>query len=126
MDDFVVLFSLVTALAVIVTFVVADVCGILSPKKVRAYRKLRRERVEMGRYFTVTCERGHVIEMTGFDLCCHLNSIGEKLQCPECVAWVKVHSIIVGRETDYFTQSRQLKDYEDWLEENRGRTYNNG
>ena len=123
MDDLAIWLAPLAILAALLTLVVVRIWGILSPKKVRAYQSLRCQRVEMGRYFTVTCERGHVIEMTGFDLCCHLNSVGERLQCPECVSWVKVGSIIVGREMNHEARNKQLQDYEDWLDERYGRPY---
>ena len=77
----------------------------------------------MGHYFVITCEHGHSVEMTGFELCWHLNGLGDTFTCPECGSWVKVSSIVTGRDMDYETKNKQLKDYEDWLEEARGFPY---
>jgi len=122
MDEFGIWLILLTIFGLTIFFV-AMRFWILWPSKVKAYHKLRRERVEMGRYFIITCERGHSVEMTDLELCWHLNSLGESMTCPQCGSWVKVSSIVIGREMDYETKNNQLKDYEDWLEEGRGYTY---
>jgi hypothetical protein len=87
---------------------------LFTPKRVKAYRKLRTARVRAGRFFDVTCERGHVFEMTGAALCYRLDGLGEHMQCPECLAWVKVASIVEGLAMNEEQREQQEKDYEAW------------
>jgi len=90
---------------------------ILWPSKVKAYRKLRTERVNAGRFFNVTGACDHVLEMSGLELCRRLNAVGEYVQCSKCLRWVKVASIKDGRVMSEQEKEQQMKDYLVWKEE---------
>lgn len=100
---------------------------LITPKKVKAYRRLRTERIDAGRFFDVTCEFGHTHEMTGVDLCRHLDGLGESILCPSCVKWVKVIRLVEGRVMTVGEKELQEKDYSAWLDEmERARSYVGG
>jgi hypothetical protein len=90
---------------------------LLTPKKVREYRRLRVERVKAGRFFDITCEQGHVSEMTGVELCRLLDSLGEYVLCAPCADWVKVIAVIEGRSMTEEQKEQQAKDYAAWIDE---------
>ena len=86
------------------------------PSKVKAYRKLRLERIQVGRFFTVTSACGHSLELRGIDLCTQLDKVGEYIQCPHCLRWVKVISVIDGQLMNDGEKERQMKEYQEWKE----------
>ena len=90
---------------------------LLTPKKVKAYHKLRLERVKAGRFFSVICVFGHNFEMSGLDLCNWLASLGDNVFCPECSNYVRVVSIVDGRLMTEQEREQQWKDYLIWKEE---------
>ena len=90
---------------------------LLTPKRVKAYRRLRLERVRAGRFFNVTCQYGHVLEMSGLDLCNWLASLGDDILCPECSRYVRVVSIADGRSMTEQEKEQQMKGYLKWKEE---------
>lgn len=90
---------------------------LLTNKRLKAHYNLQVERVRAGRFFDVTCEQGHTLEMTGVDLCRRLDSIGEYILCPECVGWVKAISIIKGRSMSREQKEQQENEYAAWLDE---------
>ena len=55
--------------------------------------------------------------MTGVGLCRHLDGLGECVQCPQCLGWVKVTSIVEGRVMSEEQKEQQAKDYQAWKEE---------
>jgi hypothetical protein len=86
------------------------------PSKVRAYPKQRVERVEAGCFFTVASVCGHVLELRGFDLCIRLDKMGKYIQCPECLHWEKIISIIEGRLMNAQERELQMKEFQAWIE----------
>ena len=87
---------------------------LLTHTKVQAYRNLRRERVNLGIFFDVVCVEGHAFEMSGAQLCWHLDGLGEYVQCPQCLKWTKVLSVMEGRAMTEDEKNEQQKDYEAW------------
>jgi predicted ATPase len=73
--------------------------------------------VEAGRFFDVTAQCGHVLELSGVELCDRLVSLGEYIQCPECFRCVKVVSIADGRVMTPQEKEKQARDYQVWKEE---------
>jgi hypothetical protein len=89
---------------------------LLTTNKLKAYRKLRNERVAMGVFFNVTCGRGHALELTGVDLCRRFDGLGEYFLCPKCLDWSKP-SVVIGRLMTQREKEQQEKDYSAWFNE---------
>ncbi len=81
---------------------------------------LRIERLKTGRFFDVTCEKGHTMQMSGIDLCRRLEiKFGETLLCPECYEWVKVSSITDGPLMNEEQKNKQQEEYLEWEKEQK-------
>jgi hypothetical protein len=90
---------------------------ILTPRKVKTFRRLCLERVKAGRFFNVTCVFGHVLELSGVDLCYRLAGLGENIWCTECLKRAQVRSIAEGRLMSEQEKEKQEKDYLEWKDE---------
>jgi hypothetical protein len=89
-------------------------------QKIKQQRLLRIERLKAGRFFDVTCERGHTTKMSGIDLCRRLETrFGETVLCPKCYEWVKVRSIIDGPLMNEEERRKQQEDYLVWEQEQK-------
>lgn len=80
-------------------------------------KQLQLERLKAGRFFSVTCEKGHTTQMSGIDLCRRLDVRMEKVQCPECYEQVRVTSIVDGAPMNDEQKKQQAEDYLKWSQE---------
>ena len=90
-----------------------DLFGI---KRAKQFREQRLARLRAGRFFYVTCERGHKTQMSGIDLCRRLEADpnGEKVLCPECYEVVKVVTIVDGPLMSEDEKKKQQEEYLQW------------
>jgi hypothetical protein len=87
------------------------------PSEVRAARQRRLERLKAGRFYSVTCERGHTTQMSGIDLCRNADTFCEKVLCPECYERVKITQITDGPLMNEEQKKKQQEEYMVWLKE---------
>lgn len=80
-------------------------------------KQLQLERLQAGRFFNVTCEKGHTTQMSGIDLCRRLDVRMEKLDCPECYQQVRLSSIVDGPLMNDEQKKQQADDYLKWSKE---------
>lgn len=85
-------------------------------KRAKQFREQRLARLRAGRFFYVTCERGHKTQMSGIDLCRRLEADpnGEKVLCPECYEFVKVVTIVDGPLMSEDEKKKQQEEYLQW------------
>jgi hypothetical protein len=89
-------------------------------QKIEEQRQLRIGRLRAGRFFNVTCEKGHITQMSGIDLCRRLEvKFGEKVLCPECYEWVRVGSITDGPLMSEEQRKKQQEEYLEWEKERK-------
>jgi len=80
-------------------------------------KELQIERLKAGRFFNVTCEKGHTMQMSGIDLCRRLDFLGEKIDCPECYEKAHVSSITEGEPMTEEQKKQQQEEYLRWSKE---------
>lgn len=85
--------------------------------KIQEQKRLRVERLKAGRFFNVTCEKGHTTQMSAIDLARRLNDVGEKILCPECYEKVRVGAVTEGPLMNDEQKKQQQEDYLKWSEE---------
>jgi hypothetical protein len=96
-------------------------------EKFKDQNELRLQLIRVGRFFDVTCERGHVTRMSGIDLCRRLDERGEKVMCPECFQRIilfadkmpKIVSIIDSLPMTDAEREKQHEEYLAWNEERK-------
>jgi hypothetical protein len=90
----------------------------LGIRKMKEFRELRLARLKAGRFFYVTCEKGHRSEMSGVDLCRRLRIMKvEEVHCPECYEWVKVSTITDGPLMNEDQKKKQQEEFLQWEKE---------
>jgi len=87
-------------------------------------RQLQLERMKAGRFFMVTCENQHVIQMSGLDIARRLDfyklqGAGEMIQCPQCYELVRLVSIADGPLMNDEQKKQQEEDYLKWSQEQK-------
>jgi hypothetical protein len=88
--------------------------------KIKEQRELRLARLRAGRFYEVTCEKGHKNQMSGIDLCRRLEKkFGEKVLCPECYDWVRVTNITDGPLMNEEQKKKQQEEYLVWEKEQK-------
>lgn len=85
--------------------------------KIKEQKQVRIERLKAGRFFNVTCERGHTAQMSAMDLSRRLDQVGEKILCPECYEQVKVGNIADGPLMNEEQKKQQQEEYLQWSKE---------
>ena len=82
-------------------------------------QQLQLERMKAGRFFMVTCENRHTVQMSGLDIARRLDfyklrGAGEMIKCPECHEHVRLLSIADGPPMSDQQRRQQEEDYLKW------------
>jgi hypothetical protein len=88
-------------------------------KKIKENRERMLERLRAGRFYQVTCEKGHTPTLSALDLWKRMDNVGERMLCPECYESVMITEIKDGTLMTEEQKKKQQEDYLVWSEERK-------